>query len=112
MGRSFCVAFVGLAALGCPGSRKPAPLSIAAAPAASESPRAALARGAWFQPNGSLVAVDASGHESPELSAPIAPCVTALNKNGYYPALREEQERMADEASLTFPYFLDACARN
>jgi hypothetical protein len=107
----YFVVLVSLALAACSGSAKPAPAVVSVPPAADETGREDLQPGAWFQPNGSIVVVDTSGRSSPELSAPLVPCVTALNKDGFYPPGREEQERMADEASLTFPYFLDACAK-
>ncbi len=102
-----------LGTVACSGSSKPAPTAtIAVAPVAAQPPAERLAEGAWFQPNGSIVAVDATGSKSPELSAPLAPCVLALNRQGFYPPEREARERMGEEASLTFPYFLQACAES
>ncbi len=106
-----CCTFVCSLCLACSAPSKHQPSKVSVPAAESQSQRAELEPGAWFQPNGSVVAVDTNGQTSPELSAPIAPCVTALNKDGYYPPVRQEQERMADAASLTFPYFLEACAK-
>ena len=107
---SACV--IGSGALACSTSPPAAPtVVIPPAAGSSSAPVSSAGEGAWFQPNGSIIAIDARGTKSPELSAPIAPCVTALNKDGGYPVERPAQERMADEASLTFSYFLGACAQ-
>jgi hypothetical protein len=96
--------------VGCSAGPRQSSSAVVAAPAAAEVPDARLPEGAWFQPNGSIVAIDAEGRQSPELSAPIVPCVLALNRDGFYPPEREAREHMADEASLPFSYFQQACA--
>jgi hypothetical protein len=110
MGCMKSLILVAAISVGCSAAPTPSSSSAAAAPVAVDAPAARLPEGAWFQPNGSIVAIDAEGRQSPELSAPIAPCVLALNRDGFYPPEREAREQMADEASLTFSYFQQACA--
>jgi hypothetical protein len=96
--------------VGCSAAPAQSPGRDVAAREAGGTSSAGLPEGVWFQPNGSIVAVDGEGRQSPELSAPIVPCVLALNRDGFYPPEREAREHMADEASLTFAYFMQACA--
>jgi hypothetical protein len=106
------LALVAAISVGCSAAPAQSSSGAIARPGAGETPASRLPEGAWFQPNGSIVAIDAEGRQSPELSAPIVPCVLALNRDGFYPPEREARERMADEASLTFAYFQQACAEH
>jgi hypothetical protein len=110
LGRALSLFLRAALGAGCSAAPTPATSKAIATPVATETPAARLPEGAWFQPNGSIVAIDAEGRQSPELSAPIVPCMPALNRDGFYPPQREARERMADEASLTFSYLQQACA--
>ncbi len=110
MGRRQSLVLIAATSVACSAAPTQSSSAVVAAPEASATPAERLPEGVWFQPNGSLVAIDAEGRQSPELSAPIVPCVLALNRDGFYPPEREAREHMADEASLTFPYFQQACA--